>query len=154
MQSNFGSLPRWFWFQASVPLPRCAGWLILSPAFHSCTRWCWEEVQHWFHTPGLMISQLGCSPPQESLHCCPWYWEELKGNGHKKIFTSYPKVHILCTQSGCGLTEYCQVDVSISLSCCIHGHTAVLSSIGNFGFHNLKCTTTSKQSRKRHSGLW
>lgn len=62
-----------------------------------------------------------------------------------------PRTHTLCTHCGCGLTEYCEVDVSVSLSCCIHGHTGVLSPIGNFCFHNLKRTTTSKQTKKTRS---
>lgn len=62
-----------------------------------------------------------------------------------------PRSHTLCTHCGCGLTEYCEVNVSVSLSGCIHGHTAVLSTIRNFCFHNLKRTTTSKQTKKTHS---
>ncbi len=41
------------------------------------------------------------------------------------------------TQCGCGLTENSEVDVFVSLSCCVHGHTAVLSPIRYFCFQNL-----------------
>lgn len=43
------------------------------------------------------------------------------------------------------------MDVSVSLSCCVHGHTAVLSPVRNFSFHDLKRPAASKRTKKTRS---
>lgn len=65
-----------------------------------------------------------------------WNWKaEERGrhllSGRSQVFSEQ------YTQCGCGLTKNGEVDVFVSLSCCVHGHTAVLSPIRYFCFKNL-----------------